>query len=415
VSDSERAVSYELLVCSDPMALPIPIHRGPDLIYEELNRLAELMPQRYADVFRFRWGLDTHFPHLTSQAARKFEIPKSTAEEMLSRCLWNVARFAHTYELPQIRELLGEDRDRWAARAWQQAERRWGNEESQFSETVLLLAVGGLDVPEAHRQARQHMREKGMGEGKRWPKPLTPAQRIAAAQAGVDRILEQVIWATSSTSSHGLDAYSMQRPLPAWAPAKSGVFPSAKLRRLVQFDSELELLMLSQLDIDPRIIDYKEQPFTIPYTVGREAHEYTPDVIVQLEDGRAFVMEMKPAEFLGDFTNWMKWARLARWCDDHGVGFWIGSPQRSLNEHILIQPDQEKHDFVRAEVAAGGVVDDDYQALQGLVGCKQLGLIATTELLDWRADQRHIKKPTTVDLEAAERLKMALVRRTVTR
>ncbi len=104
MSDSENTVSYELFVCSDPMALPIPIHRGPDLVYEELNRLAELMPQRYAEVFRFRWGLDTHFPHLTSQAARKFEIPKGTAEEMLTRCLWNVARFAHTYELPAIRD-----------------------------------------------------------------------------------------------------------------------------------------------------------------------------------------------------------------------------------------------------------------------------------------------------------------------
>ena len=126
MSDFENAVSYELLVCSDPMALPVPIHRGPDLVYEELNRLAELMPQRYADVFRFRWGLDTHFPHLTSQTARKFEIPKGTAEEMLTRCLWNIARYAHTYEMPALRTLLGESQREWAARAWEHAERSLG-------------------------------------------------------------------------------------------------------------------------------------------------------------------------------------------------------------------------------------------------------------------------------------------------
>ena len=116
----------------------------------------------------------------------------------------------------------------------------------------------------------------------------------------------------------------MQRPLPSWAPAKSGVFRSGKLGRLVQFDSELELVMLRQFDTDPRVVDYQEQPLTIPYVVGGEAHEYTPDVIVQLADGRAFVVEAKPLEFLGDFTNWMKWASLARWCEQHGVGFWVG-------------------------------------------------------------------------------------------
>ena len=147
MSDSVHAVGYEVLVGSDSMTLPVPVRRGPDLVYEELNGLAELMPERYADVFRFRWGLDGHFPHLTMQTARKFQIPKGTAEEMLTRCLWNIARYAHSYELPAVRKLLGERQTRWAARAWGHAERRWGNDESSFSETVLLLAAGGVDVP----------------------------------------------------------------------------------------------------------------------------------------------------------------------------------------------------------------------------------------------------------------------------
>ncbi|MGH2861464.1 MAG: Tn7 transposase TnsA N-terminal domain-containing protein [Solirubrobacteraceae bacterium] len=366
------------------------------------------MPQRYADVFRFRWGLDTHFPHLASQTARKFEIPKGTAEEMLSRCLWNVARYAHLYELPAIRELLGDDRGMWAERAWQQAERRWGNEESNFSEAVLLLAAGGLDVPDAHRHARQHMREMGMGRGTRWPKPLTPAEQTDAARAAVDRILEQIIWPPNTTRLRDLSAFATQRPLPSWVPAKSGAFPSAKLGRLVQFDSELELLMLRQFNINSRIIDYQEQPITIPYTVGGEDHEYTPDVIVQLADGGAFVVEAKPLEFLGDFTNWMKWASLARWCAEHGVGVWVGSPQRSLTEHTAIRSDPDKHDFVLAEVAGGAVTEGDYLALERLIGCEQLGLIASAELLDWRAEHRHIGNPAVQDLQAAEQLKRAL-------
>lgn len=415
MSDSVHAVGYEVLVGSDSMALPVPVRRGPDLVYEELNGLAELMPERYADVFRFRWGLDGQFPHLTMQTARKFQIPKGTAEEMLTRCLWNIARYAHTYEVPAVRALLGERQTRWAARAWGHAERRWGNDESSFSETVLLLAAGRVDVPAAHQHARQHMREIGRRSANRWGRPPTAAEHAEASRTAVDRILAQVAWPSNTKRLHGLDAFVLRRPLPAWAPAKSGVFRSGKLGRLVQFDSELELVMLRQFDADPRVIDYQEQPLTIPYVVGGEAHEYTPDLIVQLTDGRAFVVEAKPLEFLGDFTNWMKWASLARWCDQHGVGFWVGSPQRSLMEHIDIQPDPDKHDLVRAEIAAGGVTEDDYPVLERLIGCEQLGLIASAELLDWRAEQRHVKSPTTTDLEAADQLKLALLRAGVKR
>jgi hypothetical protein len=218
------------------------------------------------------------------------------------------------------------------------------------------------------------------------------------------------VWPSNIGRLDHLGAFSSRRPLPSWAPAKSGVFRSGKLGRLVQFDSELELLMLRQFDVDERVAVYQEQPVTIPYVVGGERHEYTPDVIVRLADGRAFVVEAKPLEFLGDFTNWMKWASLATWCDAHGLGFWVGSPQRSLVEHLSIQPDVEKHDLVRAEIAAGGVTDSDYAELERHVGCQQLGLIATTDLLDWRAEQRHIKRPAPADREAADMLKLALLR-----
>jgi hypothetical protein len=410
VSDPMTSLSYELLVCSDPMMLPVPIHRGPDLVYEELNQLAELMPQRYADVFRFRWGLETHFPHLTSQTARKFEIPQSTTEEMLTRCLWNVARYAHTYELSAIRALVGDDPACWAERTWAFADRRWGSDEACFSETVLLLAAAGMDVREAHWRARRHMVDIGVvRRGKRWGRPLTAEQQAVASRAAIDRILGQVIWSSNPTRFVNLDAFQLCRPLPSWAPAKSGVFRSGKLKRLVQFDSELELVMLRDVDTDTRVVDYREQPLTIPYEVAGERHEYTPDVIVQLADGRAFVIEAKPLEFLGDFTNWMKWASLAGWCEQHGLGFWVGSPQRSLVEHVRIQPEPEKHEFVRDEINAGAVTEGDYKALERLAGCQQLGLIASAELLDWRADQQHIKKPEPADREAATMLKSVLL------
>lgn len=371
-------------------------------VYEELGRLAEFLPERFREVFCFRWGLCGEFSHLTSQAARRFEIAKSSLEAMLERCLWNVARHARTVELPAIRALLGEDLECWAERAWAHAEARWGNPESEFSETVLLLSVGGLDVPEARRVARQQMVDIGLGRGNRWGRRLTAAEQADAARRAVDRILAHVLWPSDSVSLPGIDGFSVQRPLPAWTAPKSGVFRSDKLGRLVQFESDLELVILRHLDRAPSVVEYQEQPITIPYVIDGEAREYTPDVIVRLDDGRAFIMEAKPEVGLGDFTNWMKWASLARWCQQAGIGFWIGNPQRSISEHRGLRPDPELRDLVMEEVAAGEVAAREYTALRGLVSNEQLGLIATAELLDWRADLRRVRHAKGPDRTEAQ-------------
>lgn len=372
-------------------------------VYEELGRLAEHLPERFREVFCFRWGLRGQFSHLTSQAARKFEISRSTADDMLERCLWNVARHARSHELPAIRALVGEDRERWAERGWAHAERRWGNQDSDFAETVLLLSVAGLDVPEARRVARQHMVEIGLGRGNRWGRRMAASEQADASRQAVDRILAQVMWPSNSVRLRGLDAFSVRRPLPAWTAPRAGVFKSEKLGRLVQFESELELVILRQLDADPRVVGYQEQPVTIPYVLDGQAHEYTPDVIVRLDDGRAFIIEAKPLAHLGDFTNWMKWASLARWCGQSGIGLWIGSLQRSITEHRCLQPDPERLELVADEVRAGEVADGNYAALRQLVPIEQLGLIATAELLDWRVDLRRIRQADGPDRDEARR------------
>ena len=153
------------------MALPFPIRRGADSIYDELRELSQLLPARHGDLFRHRWGLDSHFPHMTEQTATKFDIPKNTVQRMLNQSLWNIARYAHYRELPAIRELHGDDQTRWAERAWSQADQRWGNQYAAFSEAVLLLAVGGIPVRDAHAAARQHMIEVGVARTNRWGKP----------------------------------------------------------------------------------------------------------------------------------------------------------------------------------------------------------------------------------------------------
>jgi hypothetical protein len=364
---------------------------------EELEQLVDFMPDRYRVVFCFRWGLCGAFSHIISQTAQRFELSRGTVQEMLERCLWNLARHAHTHQLPALQELLGEDRERWAERAWASAQGRWGTPDSAFSQTVLWLALAGVDVPDAHWIARQHMVSLGLGGGSRCARPRSEEQLSQDAE----RMLAQVIWPAHPARLSDLDGFGVRRPLAEWAPAKSGVVVSGKLGRLVGFDSDLERVILRQLELAPQVVDYCEQPVTIPYVLDGEAHEYTPDVVVRLEDGRGFIIEAKPIEGLGDFTNWMKWASLARWCARAGLGFWIGSPQRSILEHRTLQPDPDCHELIAGEVQAGPVSEGEYVALKSLVGPTQLGLAATAELLLWRQDRRELRRPEGADLEEA--------------
>ena len=397
------SLPYELLICSDPVMLPWPLHLGPDHVYEELRQLAELMPARYRDVFCFRWGLNTHFAHLTSQTATKFEIPTTTAERMLNQALWNITRYARSRELPTVQRLLGEDRTEWAERAWRHAEQRWGHQDSAFSEAVLLLSVAGMDVPEAHQQARQHMIKLGVAKGNRWGKPKTPQEHTDEARAAVDRILNQAIWPSSVAQLDELTAFTIQRPLPNWTSAKAGVFWSDKLDRLVQFDSTLELLILRQLESDPRVISYLEQPLSVPFDDDGEASSWVPDIIVLTSQGTV-VIEAKPLDRLGDFSNWVKWEALARYCEQHGFGFWIGSPERSIVEHQQLAPDPESRELITFEVQRGPVTGEQYLALRRLVGYEQLGLVATAELLEWQPSTGELKHAVGSDRDRARQL-----------
>ena len=404
-------LNYQLHVRGDTPPLPYPIRRDTDRIYDELLELSGLLPTRFGDLFRHRWGLDTRSPHLTEQTATTFDLPRNKVQRMLNQALWNVARYAHYRELPALRDLLGDDQTRWADRVWTQADRRWGNQFAAFSEAVLLLAVGGIPVRDAHAAARQRMIEVGVARTNRWGKPRSAHEQVEEARSGLDRILDQVIWPSSPVRNNDLRGFSNHRPLPHFACSKTGVLRSQKLGRLVQFDSNLELCLLRQLEVDERVASYQEQPMKLHYTLDGETHEYTPDIAVRLVDGRSFIIEAKPLDQLGEFTNIKKWSALASWCNAYGLGFWVGSPDRSLVDHARLQPERDAEELITSEVSAGTVRDGDYDALVRLVGYEQLGLAATRTLLEWRSSDRLVRHANPVDRTEA-RLFWAFFERT---
>ena len=73
----------------------------------------------------------------------------------------------------------------------------------------------------------------------------------------------------------------------------TGVFPSKKNKRLVSFESLLELDYLHRIEFDKSVLSYCEQPIKIEFLHNGRRCSYTPDFYVEYatED---FLIEIKP-------------------------------------------------------------------------------------------------------------------------
>jgi hypothetical protein len=193
-----------------------------------------------------------------------------------------------------------------------------------------------------------------------------------------------------------LRAFSRQRRLPAQTRGSSGYFDSSKLRRLVQYESLLELSVFEAFELVPAVVSYQEQPLQVDVTIDGVRFPYTPDVVIHLDDGRAVVIELKPPHMLGLFDGWLRWASLARWCGKAGLGLLVGSPRFTVVDLLRTQCNPQLRTEVLHAIDVGPVSWGDYRQLA--VACnaqmKELASVAVHETLDWRLVPFRLCVPT---------------------
>lgn len=78
----------------------------------------------------------------------------------------------------------------------------------------------------------------------------------------------------------------------------TGKYPSWKMDRMLEWESNSELLAFRLLDCDPKVRRFVEQPCEIVYTIGGETRRHYPDVYIEhqyekqlweiKDDGRAY-------------------------------------------------------------------------------------------------------------------------------
>jgi hypothetical protein len=106
-----------------------------------------------------------------------------------------------------------------------------------------------------------------------------------------------------------------------------GRFPSAKMGRMIAFESLLERDFIYLIEYDPAVEWFEEQPLSIEYLHEAKQLLYTPDFHL-LERGQHVLVECKPKRFVETEENCRKFAVGQEWCEEHSWEFRIITDQQ---------------------------------------------------------------------------------------
>lgn len=90
-----------------------------------------------------------------------------------------------------------------------------------------------------------------------------------------------------------------------------------------RFDSDLERRMMLRLDRDPHVVKWmKRHGITIPWINGQKHQcRYVPDFLVEYEDGRKVVLEVKDPSRVDSDDVKRKSKAAEMWCKKRGMEY----------------------------------------------------------------------------------------------
>lgn len=99
-----------------------------------------------------------------------------------------------------------------------------------------------------------------------------------------------------------------------------GKFPSLKMNTAIWWESQLERDYIYLLEIDPDVLSYQGQPFTITYDSLDKRRKYTPDFLLERKGSRQIV-EVKPDNKVEEFQNTRRFQQAANFCSAYNLEF----------------------------------------------------------------------------------------------
>ena len=112
------------------------------------------------------------------------------------------------------------------------------------------------------------------------------------------------------------------------------LFESVKNQPII-YRSSYEKKFMVWCENSPIVKVWGSECIEIPYIMNNKPHRYYPDYVLELNDGRKILVEIKPKSQTIKPTNmncyaweqWIKnqhkWTAAKQWCDRNGLEFWI--------------------------------------------------------------------------------------------
>ena len=120
----------------------------------------------------------------------------------------------------------------------------------------------------------------------------------------------------------------------------TGKYPSWKMRRMVQWESENEFNAFRLLDCDPDVTCFNEQPCKVVYVHDGQVRSHYPDILVE-KKGRKELWEVKPESQADDPEVVARTVLLTQ-----GLPLWGYGYQVVLAKDLAMQPRQSNACFL---------------------------------------------------------------------
>jgi len=151
-----------------------------------------------------------------------------------------------------------------------------------------------------------------------------------------------------------------------------GRFPSAKSRRSVHWESQLERDFICLLEFDPAILEYREQPETISLKLDGVIRRYPPDFLVRTAAGYG-VYEVKPGDKVAHPDIAPVLARAAEHYAARGMGYQVVTEaeirRRPYLDNVRLLLRYQAHP-VEADIMAG------------VIGCLERSPLSVGQVLE---------------------------------
>lgn len=163
-----------------------------------------------------------------------------------------------------------------------------------------------------------------------------------------------------------------------------------KLGRDVSWDSRFEARLHRILNGSRMVATFQQQPVCVPYQCDGRSRCYYPDVVVQLRDGRAVLVEVKPIYQVAYAVNQDKFDAGRVYAHSREWGWLVWTDRDSIPELMRREVDPGLGERVTAAVMAG---DADWTAIRSFnaQGLQFLDLIALTIANRWRWERGPVR------------------------